>query len=249
MPTAVSNESKRQYQLKWRIPIIQPGTEQIILVDYQALGPEGVTSTFVTANSAENARANADFEYRVAPAAPVQPIPLDSPNVPPTAGQPRVPFSSPTPSNPFNGSTNDPGASGGVRASPFTPNGASLTPLSLTIFDANDPVTRGGEVRYQITVTNNTSVDDADIAIRFALANDVSIVSVTETQTGQDAMSVATDGWYILNPVPVLRPNQNAQYTLVLRADRPQTMGVAVQVRSRRMPQWLQATEETKILP
>jgi hypothetical protein len=252
-----SAESLAQYQIRWSLPELAAGAQTTIQVEYEGIGPPGPSVTLLTVETAAGAQADDSFRFEVLPGqrtAPSQPTP--QPPVPPTGPDPRIPPDRGPGSNPFDSGGGEapplqapPLQNEGAGAPDAAPPAATNTPTTLSIFDLDDPARVGEEIRYRISVTNRADIDDTDIELRFRLSGDVQLVSIQETRFPADELSRTENGWFYLNPIPVLGPGQTVEYTLRLLPRAPQSIEVTVEAYSRALPRGTSAETSTRVLP
>jgi uncharacterized repeat protein (TIGR01451 family) len=231
------------YQVKWVIPSLQPGERVFVESLFNVIGPAGPSQTFSSVSTAEGATAENDFRFeidgRIAPpvSAPQQPAPITPSGPPPTIPAPQ---NQPLPFNP--NASNSAG-----QPQPTIP--TERAGLKLRVFDDDDPVTVGQDIRYRIQLTNTGSVTDSQVQITFALAQDVSVVNITQTRFPEDQLDRTSAGVYYLKEIPDLQAGETIEYVLVLKSASPQLAGVRVQAYSLRNPDGVQWDEQTRVLP
>lgn len=265
--TSTEGNDKSQlglYQIKWLIPTLEPGKRIFVEALFNVIGPTGRAETFATVSTAEGATAENDFRFeidgRVAP-------PISQPRSPdpviPSGPPPRIPPNQPQPApfNPGTGQINpntvnpnslnqaQPGAdqaNAGPPAVPPTEAGG----LRLRVFDDDDPVLVGQDIRYRVQISNTGSRPDRQVQLRFALARDVKLVSIQQTRFPEDQYDgVRGSGWNYIKEIRELPAGETIEYVLVLKSESPQLAGVRVQAYSLGNPTGVQWDEETRVLP
>lgn len=257
--TSTEGNDKSQlglYQVKWLIESLEPGKRIFVETLYNVVGPPGPAETFVTVSTAEGATAENDFRFeidgRVAP--PIS-QPRASDPVIPSGPAPRIPPNQPQPApfNPGIGQTNptQPSTQPPTQPQSQPPDVANEAGgLRLRVFDDDDPVLVGQDIRYRVQITNTGTRPDQQVQLRFALARDVDFISIQQTRFPDNQFDgVRGTGWYYIKEIKELPAGETIEYVLILRSDSPQLAGVRVQAFSLGNPNGVQWDEETRILP
>lgn len=237
-----------QYQIKWLIPSLEPGKRVFVEALYNVIGPIGPAETYVAASTAEGATSENDFRFEIQPGvAPPVAQPQPSPVVP-SGPPPRIP-NNPAPAAPINPAPVNPAP---ANPTPIDPGSTALPAeaggLKLRIYDDNDPVLVGDEIRYRVQITNTSNRPDRQVQLRFALARDVDLISIQQTRFPESQFAGVRAGYYYINEITELAAGDTIEYVLILRSSSPQLAGVRVQAYSQNNPNGVQWDEETRVL-
>jgi uncharacterized repeat protein (TIGR01451 family) len=115
---------------------------------------------------------------------------------------------------------------------PAAPGGApeAAGNLSVTIADRTDPVQAGREVDYEVRVTNRGATPDRQVAVSLSASPEVTPIAAGTV--GPSGMPTISGQQVQFRPMPQLAPGETLVYQVRMRAARPGTAQVSVQVSS-----------------
>jgi len=119
----------------------------------------------------------------------------------------------------------------------------------LRLIGLDNPAEVGSPIRFQLIVTNDRSIPDSQVELRFELPNGTNIQSVSQTMNPGGEQFRQYAGMINLNEIRQLMPGESVTYTIVLVSNQPQQIALEVQARSRLNPQGVSAVERITVLP
>lgn len=116
--------------------------------------------------------------------------------------------------------------------------------LSVTVADSKDPVSVGGDVTFDVRVTNNAQVPDARVEVAVTLPPELQVVG--GAIQGPTAGRVQ-GAFVVFDPIATLAPGQTASFRVPCRAARQGTVQTRAEVRSASTPTPQAAIESTTV--
>lgn len=110
----------------------------------------------------------------------------------------------------------------------------------LEVIDLEDPVPVGGQVTYEIQVTNQGSLIDTNIQIVCTLENEMEFVSATGATAGSASGSTVT-----FAPLPSIAPKERVTWRVVVRAGAAGDVRFAVKMDTDQLQRPVDETEAT----
>ncbi len=240
-----------QYKLKWVIPEIAPGAQTLVEARFRAVQPNPQSLMVLSVESEKGATAADDFRFAIVPgAAPQPPSRAVPPPLPPAGPPPAIPPAPPASATPNTPPPNTPPPN-------LSPSDRNIAPpiaadngtLRLRLIGLDNPAEVGSPIRFQLIVTNDRSIPDSQVELRFELPNGTNIQSVSQTMNPGGEQFRQYAGMINLNEIRQLMPGESVTYTIVLVSNQPQQIALEVQARSRLNPQGVSAVERITVLP
>lgn len=228
-------------------------------LNVRAKSPTPSTNINVIARAAQGVQASASAQVEVRsnagsatpPASPsVNPPSGSSPAfpAPSTDNAPSLPAPSlpaPTLPAPLNGSGSQGNSSAPSNPAPSTrPSGR----LAIEINDFNDPEVVGKQIRYGLTIANQSDRINNRVQVELRIPPGCEMVAVS-SQGSDVRVNYRADGLALLPEIQTLRIGEKLQYIIVLRSRIPQQMQVEASVRSDLFPNPETAFQVTTIVP
>lgn len=234
-----------QATVSWILPSIQPGQEALLEGQFEARGaiPQGQIA--VTVESAEGATASNGYVVEIIAVNPPPPVETP-PTLPPTVTPPVIPGGPATPLQGAPPLATSPSVEP-IPAAPIAPPRSER--LQISLFGRDNPARIGADIRYALSILNDSSERDGQVAIQFRLPPGTRLVRVvpqanpelSEFRIDADIVSLA----YIRS----MDPGERVDYELVLSSNLPQSLELTVQARSLRIPDGIAGSTTTTVIP
>lgn len=118
----------------------------------------------------------------------------------------------------------------------------AVSALLLEVVDVEDPVEVGGEVTYEIRITNIGSRTETDVRLQCQLPEQLQLQQANGATTGRMERQIVQ-----FEPIAQLPPRSAVKYRLVARGLSPGQMRVTCQVTSATLPEPVVETQTTRI--
>jgi len=220
--------------LLWTIPSLAPGRTVRLAVNCRCLAPAARACNRVTVLSGDGLRDEAEACLEIRPPAETAPKVSDPAPAKPDAAVPPdtgpVPKTAPEPPR---------------EKAPAAKTGATGAGLTITVSDLRDPVNAGKELTYEIRVTNPSPNSDHQVKLTVTLPEAMAFVPLG---TSGPAEYQAQDRTVQFGPVAEIHAGETLTYRVRVRAEKPGTMRLRVEMSSRGQPQPVVQEETTEVV-
>ena len=237
-----------QNVISWSIPRLESEKTATLEGLFKVLRPAAQARITLQVTCDEQTSANTDFLYEIVN---VVPPPLTAPRteLPPVLSTPVAPNAPTTvaPALPLEGGVN----SGAPATVPPTaaPVPQLTEKLQMRLVAMNNPARVAQPIRYRLTLINDSSQRDGQIAMQFRLPPGVRLVSANPI-TNPEANAFTVNGDVVtLTPVRSMAPGGTAEFQIVLESNQPQTFDFTVQAQSQRMQAGIAQAVRTTVNP
>ena len=247
--TEGSDQSRiAQNVILWSIPRLE--AEKVVTLEglFKVVRPTSQARITLQVTCDEKTSANTDFLYEIVN---VVPPPLTAPQteLPPVLSTPVAP-NAPTavaPALPLQGGLNS-------TAPATTPPMAAPIPqktekLQMRLVAMNNPARVAQPIRYRMTLVNDSSERDGQIAMQFKLPPGVRLVSANPITNPEANVFTVNGDIVTLTPIRSLAPGGTAEFQIVLESNQPQTFDFTVQAQSQRMQAGIVQAVRTTVSP
>lgn len=247
--TEGSDQSRvAQNVISWSIPRLEAEKTATLEGLFKVLSPANGARITLQVTCDEQTSANTDFLYDIVN---VVPPPLTAPRteLPPVLSTPVAPNAPTTiaPALPLQG-----GANSGTPATPpvtATPVPQRTEKLQMRLVAMTNPARVAQPIRFRLTVINDSSERDGQIAMQFRLPAGVRLLSANPI-TNPEANTFTVNGDVVtLKPIGSMPPGSSAEFQIVLESNQPQTFDFTIQAQSQRMQAGIAQTVRTTVNP
>lgn len=247
--TEGSDQSRvAQNVISWSIPRLEAEKTATLEGLFKVVSPANAARITLQVTCDEQTSANTDFLYEVVN---VVPPPLTAPRneLPPVLSTPVAPNAPTTvaPALPLQGGVNS-----GIPATPpvtATPVPQRTEKLQIRLVSMTNPARVAQPIRYRLTIINDSSERDGQIAMQFRLPAGVRLVSANPI-TNPEANTFTVNGDVVtLTPVGSMPSGSSAEFQIVLESNQPQTFDFTIQAKSQRMQAGIAQTVRTTVNP
>ncbi|MGB1708192.1 MAG: hypothetical protein ACPHF4_10240 [Rubripirellula sp.] len=121
--------------------------------------------------------------------------------------------------------------------------------LQIRLAAMTNPVRVAQPIRYRLTLINDSSERDGQIAMQFRLPPGVRLISANPV-TNPEANTFTVNGDVVtLQPIGSMPSGSSAEYQIVLQSNQPQTFDFTIQAQSQRMQAGVSQTVRTTVSP
>lgn len=125
--------------------------------------------------------------------------------------------------------------------------GAGSTPLGLELLTYANPVRAGTKATFQVFISNRTSTSDRQVQLMLRFPAELA-PDVTAIQGNVPAQFDGTTGELLFDPINELRANERLEFVVPCFARQPAIRNVTAYLRSQKMTDVLQKTQQIEIL-
>ncbi len=237
-----------QNVISWSIPRLESEKTATLEGLFKVLRPAAQARITLQVTCDEQASANTDFLYEIVN---VVPPPLTAPRteLPPVLSTPVAPNAPTTvaPALPLEGGVN----SGAPATVPPTaaPVPQRTEKLQMRLVAMNNPARVTQPIRYRLTLINDSSQRDGQVAMQFQLPPGVRLVSANPITNPEANVFTVNGDVVTLTPIRSIAPGGTAEFQVVLESNQPQTFDFTVRAQSQRMQAGIAQSVRTTVNP